>query len=932
MNARSLPFPAATALLLLALAAPARAQQGAISGVVVDDASGAPIAGANVLVVGTAAGATTDLDGRFAVAVPAPAVYDLRVSFEDRPAETVAAVAVELQGETVLRIRLGRPLGAETDDESARAFQLEDLRVTGERVLSTDTGILVERMKEVTIGDAISAAQIAQSPDGTSSDALRRVTGLSIVDDKYVFVRGVTDRYNGTSLNGVAVTSTDTDTDRKSFSFDMIPANLLANTVVVKTATPDLPGDFSGGFVKVSTLEFPDERSLRWNWSAGFSDDTSTEPFWTSAGSGRDWLGQDDGARALPQGLTGNELARALPNNWTPRRGKAPLDRSLGFSYGDRWRRDGRELGLVAALSYKTTRNTEEYTDSPVSVLVVDMPDPLEDIVLESRPWNMTGVRHESSLLIGALANVNLKLSERHKLSLKTNASRSAREKVQFMSGDDENAGPTTRQSIVWNQRELWLAQLGGEHGFADGERAPGFAWNWHRSSSDAAEPDRKHLEYSLTADETYTHKENYRTWSALAEDGDGGGLDAHLPLLGGEFKAGASRESRERAYGIDAFAADASQISGANAAITQWGTGSIFIPENFGPGKFRFVPITVFTGAYEGTHELRTWYAMYDRELRLGGLDLRLTGGVRWEDSDQQVLTRAEAGDTTSVLSRIDHRDALPSGNLTWRASDRLNLRLAYYASVNRPEFREMSDVLYFDFNTFQNVKGNPDLRRATVDNYDVRLEFFPREGEVVAASWFSKTFVDAIEERLIPSPERFVRTWFNSEHGTNEGYELEYRRGLGCFWGALDPFTMTANYTHVTSAIEYLDSQTDEQGERVDTVRERVMQGQSPWSLNLSLAWRQADWGTNASVLYNRVGRRLDAVGDSRDEDAYEESRRQLDAALTQALGKGWKLKATARNLLDEDEEITLGDEGRPYQKITRGVSYALSFSLDL
>ena len=932
MNERRLPIPAAAALLLLSLAAAAHAQQGAISGVVVDDATGAPIAGASVLVVGTAAGATTDLDGRFAVAVPAPAMYDLRVSFEDRPAETVTAVAVELQGETVLRIRLGRPLGAETDDEGGRAFQLEDLRVTGERVLSTDTGILVERMKEVTIGDAISAAQIAQSPDGTSSDALRRVTGLSIVDDKYVFVRGVTDRYNGTSLNGVAVTSTDTDTDRKSFSFDMIPANLLANTVVVKTATPDLPGDFSGGFVKVSTLEFPDTRSLRWNWSAGYGEGTTTGPFWTSTGSGRDWLGQDDGARALPQGLTGNDLARALPNNWTPRRGKAPLDRSLGFSYGDRWRWGGRELGLVTALSYKTSRNTEEYTDSPLSVLVVDMPDPLEDIVLESRPWNMTGVRHESSLLIGALANVNLKVSERHKLSLKTNASRAAKEKVQFMSGDDENAGPTTRQSIVWNQRELWLAQLGGEHDFADGDLAPGFSWNWHRSSSDAAEPDRKHLEYSLTADESYTHKENYRTWSALAEDSDGGGLDAHLPLLGGEFKAGAGRESRERAYGIDAFAADASQITGANAGITQWGTGSIFVPENFGPGKFRFVPITVFTGAYQGTHELRTWYAMYDRELRLGGLDLRLTGGVRWEDSDQQVLTRAEAGDTTSVLSRIDHRDALPSGNLTWRASDRLNLRLAYYASVNRPEFREMSDVLYFDFNTFQNVKGNPDLRRATVDNYDFRLEFFPREGEVVAASWFRKTFVDAIEERLIPSPERFVRTWFNSEHGTNEGYELEYRRGLGSFWSALDPFTVTANYTRVTSAIEYLDSQTNELGERIDTVKERVMQGQSPWSLNLSLAWRQADWGTHASVLYNRVGRRLDAVGDSRDEDAYEESRRQLDAALSQALGKGWKLKATARNLLDEDEEITLGDEGRPYQKITRGVSYALSFSLDL
>ncbi len=903
-------------------AAAVSAQTGTLDGHITDADTGDDLIGVDVVLVGSGKAVQTDLDGRFAFTDLVAGTYNLKIAYLGYAPQDVKLIQVNPGRPTTVAIRL----------EAAEAFTTDDLVITADRILTTESAVLAERKEAIVIGDAISAAQISQSPDGTSSDALKRVIGLSIVDDKYVFVRGVTDRYNGTELNGVAVTSTDTDTDRKSFSFDMIPANLLANTVVVKTATPDLPGDFSGGLVQVSTLEFPDQRSLRWNWSVGMNDLTTTHDFWSSTGGGRDWLGEDDGTRALPGGLANNDLARALPNTWEPRRGRAPFDKSLGFSYGDRWQWGDRELGLISALSYKTGFSTEEYTDHPYSQLVVDMPDPIEDIVLEDSPWNMKGRRYESSLLIGGLANLNLRLSPRHKLSLKTNASRSAKEKVQFMAGDDESAGPTTRQTIVWNQRKLWLAQFGGEHSFTDVEQAPGFDWNWHRSSSTAAEPDRKHLEYSLTADESYTQKENYRTWSSLTEDSDGGALNAHLPLLGGEFKAGAGLESRERDYGIDAWAADPSAISAANAGITQWGAGSIFIPENFGPDRFRFVPLTVFTGTYHGTQELRTWYAMFDRPLQTGPLDLRLTGGVRWEDSDQKVSTLPELGVTEPVVSRIDKRDALPSGNLTWRANDRLNLRLGYYASVNRPEFREMSDVLYLDFSTFQNVKGNPRLKRATVDNYDVRLEFFPQQGEVVAASWFRKTFTDAIEDSLYSSPERFVRTWVNSPQGTNEGYELEYHRSLGCFWEALAPFDLLVNYTHVTSAIKYDEVYTDELGNIVRIPRERIMQGQSPWSLNLSLAWKQPDWGTGASLLLNRIARRLDAVGDSRDEDAYEESRTQLDAALSQSLGAGWKLKATAKNLLDENEAITLGHEGRPYQTITRGVNYALSFSLDL
>src|SRR5262249_36255371 len=206
---------------------------------------------------------------------------------------------------------------------------------------------------------------------------------------------------------------------------------------------------------------------------------------------------------------------------------------------------------------------------------------------------------------------------------------------------------------------------------------------------------------------------------------------------------------------------------------------------------------------------------------------------------------------------------DGLPSVNATWIARDDMNVRLAYGRSVNRPEFREMSNVLYYDFDQEQNVQGNPNLKRARIDNYDVRLEWFPHVGEVLAGSFFYKKIDDAIEEELIPSPERFVRTWFNSPDGENHGIELEVRKGLGFVAPTLHNFSLTGNYTRIWSAIKYTDAHTNSMGQAIYEERERVMQGQSPWSVNASLLFVVPQAGTSVNVLYSKVGRRLDAVG---------------------------------------------------------------------
>jgi outer membrane receptor protein involved in Fe transport len=894
--------------VLVLIAGRTWAQTGIVTGTVHDQKTGEELLGANILLTGTSLGASADLEGKFTIRAVPPGTYSMRVSYVGYAPKLVNAVVVKPGETTVMNVLLSQ------EAEEAK----EEVVVTAERVRSTEAAVLSERQKAATIGDAVSAEQIKRSPDATSGDAIKRVTGVTIANDKFIFVRGVTDRYNGTELNGVSVTSTDTDVDRKSFSFDMVPANLLENTVVVKTASPDLPGDFSGGLVQVNTLDFPATRTLRVGLSSSYDRATTTETMYAGQGGGHDWTGRDDGSRALPEGnLQGNDLARALPNNWELKQRQAPFDKSFGLSFGDRWGVGKDELGFVGALSYRTTFETNEFTQRPS----------YQDVPL----FSFDGDRYHRTVLWGGLANLNYKLGTHHKFSFRNNYVQSADEKVNIAAGLPASGEYSKKQTEEWDQRYFYLTQLGGEHQLpvlADLQ----VAWKGYYARSQAEEPDRKQVSYERGSGNAYSLKENYRTWSDLSEESRGATLDVTKPWKSLRLKAGGLFDRRTRDYGIQAYASDPSNLSPPNYGLVALPIAQIFAPENYGPGKFNFIPITVFTGEYSGQHDLAAGYGLADVQRPVAGLDLRFMGGLRVEDSDIEVNSIAQTGDPRPVTARLTNTDWLPSANLTWKARDNANLRLAYGRSLNRPEFRELADVLYYDFDNEQNVLGNPDLQRALIDNYDVRAEWFPNVGEVLAASYFYKHLQNAIEEELIPSPERYVRTWFNSPKGKNHGFELEARKSMGFLHAQLHDLSLTGNYTRVFSEIQYTESRTDGQGNSIVTEEHRVMQGQAPWTVNLALQFNSARLGTSASVLYGKLGRRLDAVGDTRDEDVYEESRDLLDLSATQRFRGRWEAKMAVKNLLAEDELLTIGPERSTFARLTKQREYSVYLALGL
>ena len=853
-------------------------------------------------------GATSKDDGTYRVEVP-PGTYLLvasYVSYNKLFVQDVRVIAGKVES-------IDLPLVPE-------AVKVQTVDVTATALKSTVAALLSERRTAATVSDAISAEQIKLSPDGNASDALKRVTGLSIVDDKFVFVRGVTDRYNATTLNGTVVTGTDTDSDRKSFSFDLMPASLISNTVVLKTATPDQAGDFSGGLVQVNTLDLPDGFIATAQIETGADNASSRVDIKHATGGSDDWKAKDDGSRALPPGLAGNDLAKALPNTWGTTDEKSRVNQSYELAIGNRFKTNAGEIGFIASGTHKNNFKVEDFHQEPYGVGIEGD---------RSRLFLFDGDRYRHRYIWGGLLNTSYRPWSNHTFRFENNYTRTAEDKVTQSAGFVSDS--TRYQVIEWDQRDLYLGQVSGDHKFSELHGAE-LKWRASYSTSEAIEPDRKFARYSRDPFGNYLLGENLRSWSELSEDTRGADVSIAYPIGEAKVSVGSLYSDRKRSYGIDVYASDAGQLSSENRALVTLPIDQVFAPDNYGDGKFQFVPYTPLTGRYNGAHDLLAYFGMLETPFAVAGRSFRFAGGARVENSDQVVVSPKSAQDPTLQTAQIDETDVLPSANLTYELTSAANVRLGYFKSVNRPEFREMASVAYIDFDANQGVIGNPDLKRAQIANYDARAEWFPGSGEVLAVSYFYKDLTDAIEEQLLPSPDRYVRTWFNSPAGKNHGYEIDVRKNMGFAWDNLTNLSAIGNYTHIKSEVEYTESYTDPSGNPITETRTRTMQGQAPYTVNAGLTYALPNIGLSTSLLYNRFGRRLDAVGDTRDEDIYEEPRNALDFALTQQVYQRMRLKFSVKDLIGDDYVYTFGNSGSVWESVEAGTTYTMSLSYNI
>lgn len=901
--------------LLIAAPASAQGQTGRIVGKVVDGEAAVPLAGARVMVVGTALATTTKVDGRYALAdVPAGTVT-IRVAMIGYAAKSVTEVVVKAGDVTTQDISL-----------AGQATQLEELSVTAQVEQGSVNSALDEQRYSVAIVNAISAEQIGRSPDGDAAAALQRMSGATIQDGKYLNMRGLGDRYTQASLNGARIPSP--EPERKVVPLDLFPSALLEEITTAKTFTPDQAGDFSGGAVNIKTKEFPGRRYLAFSVSAGFNDAVTGKTAGFAPATGRDWVALGASPRALPaffentdftQQLSPaqtNTLVNSFRDVWSARRRTGSPNGGFGMSLGGTLPTGGTGLSYLLSGSYSYTQETRADQQRAIaqpagtaggSVVELDRYD---------------GSTGRSSALWGGIANFSMNVGAHSKISLNNTYNRTMDNEGRFETGTSENlALPLQIQRLRYVERNIYASQLGVHQELADRHFLD---LGLTVSGVSRKEPDRSEVVYETSTGTPtwygFSNEAAVRTFADLNEHNYEGSASWQFRFgttpgnrfvqIGALYRS-TDRDATNQSYSISLLR----PLDEADRALT---------PEQLFDGRFtqgsqdnfRISPLAA-GGSYTAADRLTAGYGMLTLEL---GKSLELIGGARVEHSRVEVRSLSTAGEPS--VATPSYTDVLPSLALNYRAGRDVNLRLSATQTLSRPEYRELSPILFREVIGGDNVMGNPDLTRALIRNFDLRWEWYPRGGEVVSVALFAKQFTDPIERVYTGTSGTRIITYVNAKGADNYGVELELRKGLDALAAGLHSFTAFANATVMKSKIKL-----DLTGASV-TNAERKMVGQAPYVLNAGLTWRHPSADASATLLFNRVGERISEAGEIPLPDVVEQPRNVLDASVAFPLFGSLSGRADVKNLLDADYRITQGGVVREGYRAGRVFSIGFSW----
>lgn len=860
--------------------------KGIVSGRVVSGQSGDPLIDAAVQVIGTEITAYTDLDGRYEIRLP-PGTWELRVWHELHRPERVQDVVVEAGEVQVVDIAL------RGDDDAVLEVVVE---AEADR---SRAAVQMERRKRApVVMDAVSGEEMSRTPDSSAADAMKRVVGASVVDGKYMVVRGFGGRYNSTLLHNVAVPSP--EPDLPAVPLDLFPASMLASMSVAKTATPDLPADFAGGILLLDTRQYPNDFDFRLRLSLSGDSVSTFRQAPRGPSGGMDWLGFDDGSRGLPSVLPSDgpasrerldaeeraRIGRAFRNAWGTNDDRIPANLGVSGSVGDTVHLFGRRLGYLASASWGQSWDVEEKSSI----------EPTVDGGITEDVVELAAIR---KVKLGGLGALSYELSPSDEISFVTLFSRNVDDRTQLVTGDTANDKDLEQTQLAYIARQIVFNQLRGHHRVAS---LGGLELDWQANLSrvDREEPDTRTISYQRRDDSLRLIKERSGqiVSTDLLDETVGAGLDLTLPLGRVRPKVGALYSRSTRDYQTRRFVFDAKR---APPSVLELPPDRIFSDETIGTA-FQFEERTRFSDSYTAEQELLAAYGLVDLTVLE---PLRLVAGARFERARTLLEPGSPYATVRDEIVGVDRTesDVLPSVNVVYALGPNVNLRGAWAMTVARPQLRELAATSYYDFSRRRNVSGNPELERSLIHNVDLRLEFFPGTTEVLAISLFGKRIDGPIEE-VIFSDGGSVQPR-NAERGYVYGLELESRVGLHHLSDALREFGITANFTLLHSEVEMAPAD-----RKLMTHAVRPLHGQSPYSVNLGLLYESELTGTVVQLLYNVFGPRLDAVGINGLDDVYEDTFHRLDLAVNQSIAEGWELKLSATNLLDEEEVFRQGD----------------------
>lgn len=886
--------------LLSAASMPTWAQQ--IKGVVIDQKSKETLIGAVVTVDGTNVKAITNIDGNFQIdGLDKEKKYTLYINYVGYKTQKIDGVQAK-DADQVIALQ---------PDEQ----QLKEVTVTAVERRNTDAAMIQVAKNSPVIVSNVSAQEISRTQDTNAGEVIRRVPGVSLIDDKFVMVRGLSQRYNNVWVNGGAVPSSEADS--RAFSFDIIPSSQIDNLTIVKSPTAEYPADYSGGFIIVNTKEIPAENSFNiavggnWNTSSAFQN------FSYSKGSGTDFLGFDNGLRSLNGGIHAalnpqldangkpvgdyatSLLGNGFNNDWLIKNKKPLGDLKLAASLNQRWMLGGRTLGMLAALNYTNEYRTYENMENNLYGIydaANDKPNYLRHSVDD---------QYNNNVRLGAMLNFTfLSKDGNHKYQLKNIFNQLATSRYTWRDGVSAQSNLERSAEYYYRSRTTYNGQLTGKHTFT----SDALDWSIGYAYANRHLPDRRRyliddaLESGVYA--LSTGNDISREWTQLDEHILSLGVnDKHHFKFGNfepDLKVGAYGEYRSREYQTRNF-------------IYNWNVSDNNMPSDF---RHSDIPTLLSSEANMGYDKL---YLLEEKQMRnnyrghntLGAGYLALSlpfgklgihAGVRFEHNDMELISNSRDYEKSESSRHYKTDDVFPSLNTTYKINDQHQVRLSYGRSINRPEFREVSSSVYYDFDLASNVQGNTELKNCYVDNLDLRYEWYPSRGELISLAVFYKHFDSPIEwTYTVAGGTDLIYSYKNAKSANNYGVELDIRKNLG-FIGLKD-FSWSFNGALIKSKVQF------EKGAKEE---DRPMQGQSPYLINTGIFYKNAPLKMDIALLYNRIGKRIIGVGrsegstgddsNSRVPHSYEMPRNTIDFSLAKKFGEHLELKLNVRDLLAE------------------------------
>ncbi len=912
------------------------AQQGSIRGQVLES-DGLPAIGANILLNGQAGvGTVTDLDGYFVLDKLSAGTYSITVSYLSHQTQTIKDIKVNNQATDLGTIHL-----------QPASVEITTVVVTAKALQNTETAIQTLQRKSLNPIDGISSQTFSATGDGHAGAAIKRISGVSVQNGKYVFVRGLGGRYSLTTLNGLTIPGL--DPDRNTVQMDIFPTNILDNIIVYKAFTPDLPASFTGGLVDIRTKDFPSELNMAFSLGMQYNPQVHLNGrFLTHTGSSTDWLGYDNGFRQIPQAVIQADesqlqstyaavhpdeaglLVRSFSKAVEPYTISRSPDYSLSFSLGNQVKWLGRPLGFIAALSYK--RNSSfDGTKKQGRFLYISHE---ADSLIQDENFDVQHSRENT--LLSAIFSSSYKLNNDNKLKLTFLHNQAGSKETRLQQGPvySEDLGYQER-FLAFQQRNFSSLQLHGYHSFGAKEN---FQLNWSSSYSlaEMSQPDLRFLNnaYIRQGEEIiYSIQPAIgliptRYWRQMHENLSANKIDftygfSNWTERKGRLKAGVAFNYRSRSFNerIFQFESLSNEFDGSfehyfsdENAISSENAMGVFLTENSNPKNI-----------YQASQSISAAYLMTELPL---SKRLRAIGGLRMEKAQIHF-------NNLSIQNGLllDDLDLLPALGLIYALQeDKMNLRLNYNHTIARPVFREIADVAFFEFLNNNFLLGNPDLQRTRIANLDLRWEYFFAPGEKILISAFHKDFTNPIE--LTNNPEAKNGEWVykNVEQARVLGIEVEWRKRLN-FIPALRNFIFGSNISLIQSrasiAAEELANIRFHQPDASDT---RPLFGQSPYLINAFLAY-QNEQGTNLQINYNVQGPRLYLVQVGAMPDVYEQPFHQIDLTARQQLG-AFTLSFGISNLLNQARilDIAFKDKAYIFSSTHPGRTFSLGLTYEI